>query len=144
MLRIFFLLLIFFPSSMYATIDDDRDQIQQRIKPIGSVRIEEPKEPVKTSAPVTAEKKPSIAAEANSLGQEIYEKHCVVCHRDGIAGAPKFRDETSWKPRLAKSDINALVSIAIKGMNAMPAKGTCQECSDSDIKAAINYMVPQK
>lgn len=144
MLRIFFLLLIFFPPSMYATIDDDRDQIQQRIQPIGSVHIEESKEQIKTAAPVTAEKKPSAAAGTNSLGQEIYEKHCIVCHRDGIAGAPKFRDAASWSARLTKSDINALVSSAIKGMNAMPPKGTCQECSDSDIKAAINYMVPQK
>lgn len=144
MRRIFFLLLIFFPLSMYATIDDDREQIQQRIKPIGQVRIEEPKEQVKTATPVTTETKPSTTAATNSLGQEIYEKHCIVCHRDGIAGAPKFRDEASWAPRLAKSNIDALVSIANKGLNAMPAKGTCQECSDSDIKAAINYMVPQK
>lgn len=143
MRRIFFLLLIFSPLSMYATIDDDREQIQQRIKPIGQVRIEEPKEQVKPPPPTTETKLPTAAA-TSSLGQEIYEKHCIVCHRDGIAGAPKFRDEASWAPRLAKSNIDALVSIANKGLNAMPAKGTCQECSDSDIKAAINYMVPQK
>ena len=67
-----------------------------------------------------------------------------MCHRDGIAGAPKFRDENSWKPRLANANIDALIASAIKGKNAMPPKGTCQECSDSDIKAAIEYMVPIK
>ena len=140
--RIFFLLLIFFPLSMHATIDDDRDKIQQRIQPIGSVRVEKNKEPISGTVSTTAEiKQPDVPTPS---GQAIYEKHCIVCHRDGIAGAPKFRDEASWRPRLTKSDINALVNIANKGINAMPAKGTCQECSDSDIKAAINYMVPQK
>ena len=38
----------------------------------------------------------------------------------------------------------ALERCPIKGKNAMPPKGTCQECSDSDIKAAIDYMVPKK
>lgn len=144
MRRIFFLLLIFSPLSMYATNDEDREQIQQRIKPIGQVRVEKQTEQAKASSPVTTEKNSFAAVTTNSSGQAIYEKHCIVCHRDGIAGAPKFRDETSWAPRLAKSNIDALVSIANKGMNAMPPKGTCQECSDSDIKAAINYMVPQK
>ncbi len=144
MQRIFFLLLIFFPLVIYATLDDDREQIQQRIKPIGNVHVEEHKELMSTSVSLTPEKKPPVVTSTSGPGQEIYEKHCIVCHRDGIAGAPKFRDEASWNPRLAKSDINALVGIANKGMNALPAKGTCQECSDSDIKAAINYMVPQK
>ena len=142
MRRIFFLLLMFAPQLMHATIDDDRQQIQQRIQPVGNVRVEEHQEATSTLIPLKSEKKTSEAT--NTPGQEIYEKHCIVCHRDGLAGAPKFRDDAAWAPRMAKSDINALISTALKGMNAMPPKGTCQECSDSDIKAAINYMVPQK
>lgn len=84
----------------------------------------------------------SLYAESNA--KNIYEQHCIVCHRDGVAGAPKFRDEASWKPRFVQRDINALVASAVKGKNAMPPKGTCQECMDSDIKAVIEYMVPQK
>lgn len=81
---------------------------------------------------------------AESNAKQIYEQHCIICHRDGVAGAPKFQDEGSWKARLEQNDIDALVASAIKGKNAMPPKGTCQECSDSDIKAAIEYMVPKK
>lgn len=81
----------------------------------------------------------------NSIGQTVYEQNCVVCHRDGVLGAPQFRDEASWKPHLSHhKDIDDLVAAAIKGKNAMPPKGTCQGCTDSDIKAAIEYMMPQK
>jgi len=76
-------------------------------------------------------------------GQTIYEQHCMVCHQDGVAGAPKFRAEADWKPRLDKKNLDELTVSAIKGINAMPAKGTCPECSDTDINAAIKYMVPQ-
>jgi cytochrome c5 len=81
---------------------------------------------------------------AESNAKNIYEQHCIICHRDGVAGAPKYRDGASWKARIGQRDIDALVVSAIKGKNAMPPKGTCQECTDSDIKAAIEYMVPQK
>lgn len=81
---------------------------------------------------------------AESNAKNIYEQHCIICHRDGVAGAPKYQDEASWKPRIEQKDIDALVASAIKGKNAMPPKGTCQECTDSDIKAAIEYMVPKK
>lgn len=138
MQRTVFFLLIFFALPTHASVDDDLEQIQQRIQPIGSVRVEQNQAVTKPVA-ASVEKK-SLSAP----GQAVYEKHCVICHRDGIAGAPKFRDEAMWKPRLAKSNIDALVAIANKGLNAMPPKGTCQECNDSDIKAAINYMVPQK
>lgn len=81
--------------------------------------------------------------ETEPSGQSIYEKSCAVCHHDGIAGAPRFRDEKDWQPRLLNKKIEDLVAIAIKGINAMPARGTCFECSDEDLKNAIQYMLPQ-
>ena len=85
-----------------------------------------------------------LCATESEPGQAVYENNCIVCHRDGVVGAPKFRDEAAWKPHLANRDINALLESAIKGKNAMPPKGTCQECTDSDIKAAIEYMIPKQ
>lgn len=127
--------LILLPLGLQASDDTDRDDIRARIKPVGSVHVDE-------QNPVESEKKKPETMVARSA-QSIYEQHCIVCHRDGIAGAPKFRDKTTWNPRLAGRDINALAASAIQGKNAMPAKGTCQECSDSDIKAAVEYMVPK-
>lgn len=84
----------------------------------------------------------SLAA-SSSTGQAIYEKYCITCHQDGLAGAPKYRAAADWAPRLTNSTLDDLVERAIKGINAMPAKGTCNECSDDDIKQAIQYMLPQ-
>jgi len=78
-----------------------------------------------------------------TTAQTIYEQHCSVCHQEGVAGAPKFRDPSDWKARLKNQTRDALTATAIKGLNAMPAKGTCQECNDAEIKDAIEYMVPK-
>ncbi|CEK11764.1 c-type cytochrome [Legionella hackeliae] len=130
-------------ANTYATEDFDRQQIEQRIQPVGQVRLQEQK----TTAPaVTAnpeETKADAAKKEEPPGQAIYEKFCSVCHRDGVAGAPKIHDAAAWKPRLDAKKLDGLTASAIKGLNAMPPKGTCMECSDADIKNAIQFMLPQ-
>lgn len=122
----------------YALEDFDKQQIIERIKPVGRVRIEGKSG---TSVPEVTVSQPV----AKKLpGQETYENHCTVCHATGIAGAPKFQDSTDWSPRLAKQNIDELVATAIKGLNAMPPKGTCGECSDEEIKNAVQFMLPKK
>jgi len=85
---------------------------------------------------------PSYAGTDLAEGRNIYEQHCVICHEDGVAGAPKFRSDHDWQSRIKEKNLEALTRSAIKGLNAMPPKGTCQECRDQDIEAAIAYMVP--
>ena len=130
-------LLVLLSLPLYAQTDFDREQIQQRISPVGNVHVDESGQPATTA--VSAEKP---VEEKKIPGQATFEQYCSVCHRDGVAGAPKLHDSTDWKPRLDKQNIDSLTASAIKGLNAMPAKGTCQECSEADIKAAIEYMVP--
>lgn len=121
---------------LYAMDDFDRQQVLQRIRPIGSVRVQgQTSTPAKPVADV-----PKTRLEA---GQATYEKYCVVCHQNGLAGAPRFRLATDWKLRLDKQSIDGLTATAVKGFNAMPAKGTCSECTEDDIKQAIRYMLPQ-
>lgn len=99
----------------------------------------------KQKNPPTAQSIPKAEdknAEAK-VGVTIYEQHCIICHRDGIAGAPKMQDAQDWKTRLDGRTIEDLLASAIKGLNAMPARGTCPECSEADLKAAIQYMLPQ-
>jgi cytochrome c5 len=126
--------IIIFPS--YAAEDFDRQQLLLRIQPIGRVHVEGQSE---TTKPASA----APIVEKARTGQELYEKYCIVCHQDGIAGAPKFRNEADWKPRLASLKIEGLIATAIKGINAMPAKGTCVECTEADIKNALQYMLPK-
>lgn len=119
---------------LYAADASERQQIEQRIAPVGQVRV----------AGQTPQNNPVQPDRIKlSLGQEIYEKHCIICHRDGVAGAPRFAQEADWNARMAQRNIEELVTSAIHGINAMPAKGTCGECSDDDIKQAIEYMLPK-
>ena len=68
-----------------------------------------------------------------------YDKSCKVCHAAGAANAPKTGDVAAWEPRMAKG-MDVLVASINNGLNAMPPKGMCYDCSDEDYKALIEYM----
>ncbi|MBP0050071.1 cytochrome c5 family protein [Marinobacterium sp. AK62] len=80
------------------------------------------------------------AAMAERSGEEVYNTKCSVCHAAGVAGAPKLGDAAAWAPR-AEKGVDALLATAISGINAMPPKGTCMDCSDTELKSAIQYML---
>jgi cytochrome c5 len=82
------------------------------------------------------------AVQAFDAGVSVYNSKCVICHASGVAGAPKLGDKEAWAPRIA-TGMDAMLANAIKGKNAMPPRGTCTECSDADLAAAIDYMVSQ-
>lgn len=141
-MRILFIGLFIVSASIHAAQDHHRAQIEQRIKPLGQVRLEKDvddarkQEPAEDIAQVETE-------EVRKPGQKIYEQYCAICHRGGLAGAPKFRDEADWKRLVGEKSLDELTAVAIKGINAMPPKGTCIECSEADIKAAIEFMLPE-
>ena len=68
-----------------------------------------------------------------------YNKSCADCHATGAANAPKTGDAAAWEPRMAKG-MDTLVQSVQNGLNAMPPKGMCFDCSDEDYKAMITYM----
>ena len=75
-------------------------------------------------------------------GKAIYNKACVTCHNGPAAAAmksPAAHDAGQWAPRLAKG-MDALVASVTNGLNAMPPKGMCNDCSADDFKAAIEFM----
>ncbi|MGH8353774.1 MAG: c-type cytochrome [Pseudomonas sp.] len=109
------------------------DAIAERIKPVGEVCIQG--EECKGVAAVAA----SAAGGAARSGDEIVTKHCTACHGSGLLGAPKIGDGAAWKAR-ATNGIDGLLKHAISGLNAMPPKGTCGDCSDDELKAAIEKM----
>jgi len=63
-----------------------------------------------------------------------------MCHGTGVAGAPKVGDKDAWAQRIAQGN-EKLYENAIKGIKAMPPRGTCADCSDADLKAAVDHMV---
>lgn len=80
------------------------------------------------------------ATKAARTGKQVYEAVCIACHGTGAAGAPKFGDKV-WVEREKKEGVKELVKDAIKGEKAMPPKGGCTDCSDDEIRAAVQYMI---
>ncbi len=108
-------------------------KIQENIRPVGEVNV----------GSVPADSGASTAAAAGPRsGEQVYNASCMVCHASGVAGAPKLDDKAAWESRAAKG-IDGLLATAISGINAMPPKGTCADCSDDELKSAIEYMLSQ-
>jgi cytochrome c5 len=99
--------------------------IKARIQQIGKVHI--------------AGAKAEVAAGPRS-GSDVYAKACVACHGVGVLNAPKLQDAADWAPRMEQG-FDTVWQNAINGIGAMPAMGTCSDCSDDDIKAAIEHMI---
>ena len=68
-----------------------------------------------------------------------YQQSCAVCHKSGVAGAPRTGDTKAWEKRLEKGESVVLNNVK-NGIGAMPAKGMCGNCSDAEFKALIDYM----
>jgi len=110
------------------------EKIAQRLAPVGSVCIEGQECDAANGAAVAV----ADAGGARS-GEDVYNAACSACHGAGVAGAPKFADAGAWADRIGKG-IDSLYSNAINGINGMPPKGMCMDCSDDEIKAAVDYI----
>ncbi|MHC8303322.1 c-type cytochrome [Pseudomonas sp. PB3P13] len=117
-------------SAQAATNDD----IAKRLEPVGQVCV-------------TGQECKGMEVVASAGGGDaktpdsVIAKHCNACHGTGLLGAPKVGDGAAWGERSKKEGgIDGLLAKAISGINAMPPKGTCADCTDADLKAAIEKM----
>jgi cytochrome c5 len=89
--------------------------------------------------------KPAAApakAPAAADGKGVYDKVCFACHQQSVAGSPKLGDKAAWAPRI-KTGTDAMVQSVIKGKGAMPPKAGNPALSDSEIRAAVEFMASQ-
>ncbi len=98
--------------------------VLERIKPVASVQIGAS----------------SGGAVAAMSGDKVYSTACSACHGTGAAGSPKLGDIAAWKPRIAQG-MATLITHALDGFNAMPAKGGRADLSDDEVKSAVKHMV---
>lgn len=75
-------------------------------------------------------------------GETVYKSVCSACHGAGVAGAPKSGDNASWAPRIAKG-LDTLVTSAIDGIGAMPARGGNPSLTDDEVRRAVIHMANQ-
>jgi cytochrome c5 len=102
---------------------------EENIKPVGSVVV-------------AGESGSAAAAAGPRSGADVYNGMCLACHATGAAGAPKVGDKAAWEPR-TKKGLDGLLTTATEGLNAMPPKGTCADCSADELKAAIVHMLAE-
>ncbi len=86
--------------------------------------------------------KDANAVKTLMTGEELYKSTCAACHGAGVAGAPKMGDVAAWAPRL-KDNYEKVLSYALHGLNAMPAKGGNPDLDDIEVARAVVYMVNQ-
>ena len=112
------------------------------IKAVGKVRVDDGSQPMAAPTPVAAAATAASAAApaAARSGEAVYNASCLACHTTGAAGAPKLGDAAAWASRIAAGK-DALMANAINGLNAMPPRGACANCSDDEIMAAIDYIL---
>lgn len=125
------------------------EAIAKRLKPVGrlivasdSTQADENVGVASQAGAAAAVAAPAAAADGADRIKTIYTASCAACHTSGAAGAPKLGDKSTWGPRI-KSGADVLYNSALKGKNAMPAKGGNASLSDADVKAVVDYMVSQ-
>lgn len=75
-------------------------------------------------------------------GGAVYTATCAACHDSGMAGSPKTGDKAAWATRLAQG-YDTLVTHAINGIRAMPAKGGNPDLDDLEVARAVVFMTNQ-
>jgi cytochrome c5 len=75
-------------------------------------------------------------------GEAVFKAVCAACHATGAAGAPKVGDAGAWSARIGQGEA-ALFDHAIKGIRAMPAKGSNPDLDDVEVQRAVVYMANQ-
>jgi len=108
------------------------DAIIERIMPIGKVCLQGDDSCGSAAA--------AAAGGGARTGEEIVAAKCAGCHNAGVLGAPKT-GTGEWAARLNDKGLDMLVTNAINGINSMPPRGTCGDCSDDEIKSAIEEMI---
>ena len=72
-------------------------------------------------------------------GTQVYQAVCAACHTAGVAGAPKLGEAGVWSARIAQG-YDTLVTHAVNGIRAMPAKGGNPDLDDVEVARAVAYM----
>ncbi|MED5390053.1 MAG: c-type cytochrome [Pseudomonadota bacterium] len=76
-------------------------------------------------------------------GALLYRQYCVTCHGSGALGAPRVGKEYRlyWSHEIEEEGFDTIVNEAIAGINSMPPRGGCFDCSDDEVRNAVIYML---
>ena len=116
-LKLSFLVVIACATLVAVGQDESEETVEDRLKPFGNLCMQG--EDCGTVAPVTVS----------------------ACHATGVSEAPLVGAE-EWKTRLNEKGAETLLANTKTGFNVvMPAMGTCMNCTDAELQAAIDYLI---
>lgn len=87
---------------------------------------------------------PAAAASAEPRsGETLFNTFCTACHTAGVMGAPKFGNSEEWSKHLSNhgGDFEKLWKSGYAGINSMPPRGTCSDCTEEEFSGAVKYML---
>lgn len=70
----------------------------------------------------------------------VYDMFCASCHDVGASGAPRSGDSAEWARRAARGP-EALYQSTLVGYGDMPARGLCGDCTDEELRLAVDYLL---
>jgi len=126
------LLAMFLPMLVQSEPAGTADEIRERLQPHGDLC--RTGEDCGTSV--------AAAASGPKSGEDVYSQFCFACHATGASDAPLLADAQAWAPRVAKG-MDVLIASTLNGLGMMPAKGACMDCSDDELRAAVDYILEQ-
>jgi cytochrome c5 len=134
------LIVVLLSVSALAVAASSDDEIRERLRPAGTVCVIGD-----ACAGAVGTVGAAGAAVASGPGgprnaETIYNAFCMVCHATGISESPILGNAEQWAPRVAKG-VDVLYTNSINGINVMPARGTCIDCSDDEMRAVVDFML---
>ena len=137
--------LIFLARAMQPEPDDSANPSQailaeKRVQPVGAVRAGEAGAAALAEAQAASSAAQPVA-EVVVDGPSVYDGLCKTCHDTGVADAP-IKGSEQMASRLAEKGLEMLISNALNGINAMPARGGNPALTDEQVKAAVEFMLP--
>ncbi len=76
-------------------------------------------------------------------GEKIYQEYCAACHAPNPMvdiNAPSKGNKALWQALRQSLGEESLWQYTLMGHNAMPARGGCFECSDAQLRQALQYL----
>jgi cytochrome c5 len=98
--------------------------------------------PQQGSQPADGADSEPAQAVAPRTAAELYGRTCSACHGTGAAGAPRLGDSNAWAPRIAQGR-DTLYKHTLAGLNAMPPRGLCADCTDEELQRVVDHMASQ-
>jgi cytochrome c5 len=108
------------------------DEIRERLTPAGSVCV--------FGEECAAGLAVAGGASGPRDGETIYNTFCMACHATGVSEAPILGNAEQWAARVAKGT-DVLYTNSINGINIMPPRGTCVDCTDDEMQTAVDFML---